>query len=131
MAARINQSIQNTLWLLNPLHHPSSHKVKPRLHFRRNPLFLSSSSSSSAKRAFSCTCTSASAMQDGGEPFVLTTPLYYVNAPPHMGSAYTTIAADAVARFQVPFCFILSMSSFFSFSFFLLVKNNIFYVIGF
>lgn len=35
------------------------------------------------------------------EAFVLTTPLYYVNAPPHMGSAYTTIAADAVARFQV------------------------------
>lgn len=33
-------------------------------------------------------------------PFVLTTPLYYVNAPPHMGSAYTTIAADAMARFQ-------------------------------
>jgi methionyl-tRNA synthetase len=118
MAARINQSIQNTLWLLNPLHHPSSHKVKPRLHFRRNPLFLSSSSSSSAKRAFSCTCTSASAMQDGGEPFVLTTPLYYVNAPPHMGSAYTTIAADAVARFQVPFCFILSMSFLFLFFFF-------------
>ncbi|KAK3232200.1 hypothetical protein Dsin_004081 [Dipteronia sinensis] len=34
------------------------------------------------------------------DPFVLTTPLYYVNAPPHMGSAYTTIAADAIARFQ-------------------------------
>nr|CAB3496708.1 unnamed protein product [Digitaria exilis] len=34
------------------------------------------------------------------EPYVLTTPLYYVNAPPHMGSAYTTIAADAIARFQ-------------------------------
>uniref|UniRef100_A0A0D9VR20 methionine--tRNA ligase n=1 Tax=Leersia perrieri TaxID=77586 RepID=A0A0D9VR20_9ORYZ len=33
-------------------------------------------------------------------PYVLTTPLYYVNAPPHMGSAYTTIAADAIARFQ-------------------------------
>ncbi|PIA28900.1 hypothetical protein AQUCO_06500025v1, partial [Aquilegia coerulea] len=32
--------------------------------------------------------------------YVLTTPLYYVNAPPHMGSAYTTIAADAIARFQ-------------------------------
>lgn len=31
---------------------------------------------------------------------MLTTPLYYVNAPPHMGSAYTTIAADAIARFQ-------------------------------
>lgn len=36
----------------------------------------------------------------GGDEFVLTTPLYYVNAPPHMGSAYTTIAADAIARFQ-------------------------------
>ncbi|KAG9439702.1 hypothetical protein H6P81_019867 [Aristolochia fimbriata] len=34
------------------------------------------------------------------DPFVITTPLYYVNAPPHMGSAYTTIAADAIARFQ-------------------------------
>ncbi|MQM00384.1 hypothetical protein Taro_033114 [Colocasia esculenta] len=34
------------------------------------------------------------------ETFVLTTPLYYVNAPPHMGSAYSTIAADAIARFQ-------------------------------
>lgn len=31
---------------------------------------------------------------------MLTTPLYYVNAPPHMGSAYTTIATDAIARFQ-------------------------------
>ncbi|HEY9648996.1 MAG TPA: methionine--tRNA ligase [Chroococcidiopsis sp.] len=32
--------------------------------------------------------------------FALTTPLYYVNGLPHIGSAYTTIAADAVARFQ-------------------------------
>ena len=32
--------------------------------------------------------------------FALTTPLYYVNALPHIGSAYTTIAADAIARFQ-------------------------------
>lgn len=32
--------------------------------------------------------------------FSLTTPLYYVNALPHIGSAYTTIAADAIARFQ-------------------------------
>jgi methionyl-tRNA synthetase len=32
--------------------------------------------------------------------FVLTTPLYYVNDLPHIGSAYTTIAADVVARFQ-------------------------------
>lgn len=32
--------------------------------------------------------------------FSITTPLYYVNDVPHMGSAYTTIAADATARFQ-------------------------------
>lgn len=32
--------------------------------------------------------------------FVLTTPLYYVNGLPHMGSAYTTMAADARARFE-------------------------------
>lgn len=32
--------------------------------------------------------------------FLITTPLYYVNALPHIGSAYTTIAADAAARFH-------------------------------
>lgn len=32
--------------------------------------------------------------------FALTTPLYYVNDVPHVGSAYTTIAADVVARYQ-------------------------------
>ena len=32
--------------------------------------------------------------------FSITTPLYYVNALPHIGSAYTTIAADAMARFN-------------------------------
>jgi methionyl-tRNA synthetase len=31
--------------------------------------------------------------------FSITTPLYYVNDVPHMGSAYTTIAADVIARF--------------------------------
>lgn len=31
--------------------------------------------------------------------FSVTTPLYYVNARPHIGSAYTTMAADALARF--------------------------------
>lgn len=33
--------------------------------------------------------------------FALTTPVYYVNDVPHMGSAYTTMAADALARFQI------------------------------
>ncbi|HLO85182.1 MAG TPA: methionine--tRNA ligase [Nostocaceae cyanobacterium] len=32
--------------------------------------------------------------------FVLTTPLYYVNDIPHIGSAYTTMAADVIARFE-------------------------------
>src|SRR6266540_7124315 len=30
--------------------------------------------------------------------FYLTTPIYYVNSTPHIGHAYTTIAADIVAR---------------------------------
>jgi methionyl-tRNA synthetase len=32
--------------------------------------------------------------------FYLTTPIYYVNARPHIGHAYTTIAADVIARRQ-------------------------------
>ena len=32
--------------------------------------------------------------------YTLTTPLYYVNDRPHLGSTYTTIACDAVARFH-------------------------------
>ncbi len=32
--------------------------------------------------------------------YYLTTPIYYVNAAPHIGHAYTTIAADAVRRFK-------------------------------
>lgn len=32
--------------------------------------------------------------------FAITTPLFYVNALPHVGSAYPTIAADVLARFQ-------------------------------
>ncbi|MCX7927667.1 MAG: methionine--tRNA ligase [Candidatus Omnitrophica bacterium] len=30
--------------------------------------------------------------------FYLTTPLYYINAQPHIGHSYTTIAADTIAR---------------------------------
>jgi len=33
------------------------------------------------------------------DPFLITTPLFYVNAKPHMGSAYTTMAVDALHRF--------------------------------
>lgn len=35
-----------------------------------------------------------------GQTFALTTPLYYVNDVPHIGSAYTTIVADVIARWK-------------------------------
>jgi methionyl-tRNA synthetase len=31
--------------------------------------------------------------------FYVTTPIYYVNAPPHLGHAYTTVVGDVLARF--------------------------------
>src|SRR4028118_1406478 len=34
------------------------------------------------------------------KPFFITTPIYYINATPHIGHAYTQIAADARARFE-------------------------------
>jgi methionyl-tRNA synthetase len=33
-------------------------------------------------------------------PFYVTTPIYYVNARPHIGHAYTTIVADVATRFN-------------------------------
>ncbi|CAN0837238.1 Methionine--tRNA ligase, chloroplastic/mitochondrial [Linum grandiflorum] len=105
MASRLNYSIQNTLSLLNPLTSlaTKSTDFRNRLPFRRR--FLLSSSYSKSGRALFCSCTASSAADSqrngqAAETFVLTTPLYYVNAAPHMGSAYTTIAADAIARFQ-------------------------------
>jgi methionyl-tRNA synthetase len=35
-----------------------------------------------------------------GKPFLITTPIYYVNDRPHIGHAYTTIAADLITRFH-------------------------------
>jgi methionyl-tRNA synthetase len=32
--------------------------------------------------------------------FYVTTPIYYVNADPHIGTAYTTVLADALARYH-------------------------------
>jgi len=34
------------------------------------------------------------------KPFFLSTPIYYVNAKPHLGHGYTTIVADSVSRFH-------------------------------
>ena len=33
-------------------------------------------------------------------PFYITTPIYYVNARPHLGHAYTTIVADVASRYH-------------------------------
>ena len=32
--------------------------------------------------------------------YYLTTPIYYVNAAPHIGTAYSTFAADAIKKFK-------------------------------
>ncbi len=37
-------------------------------------------------------------MPETPNKFYLTTPIYYVNARPHIGHAYSTIAADVIAR---------------------------------
>ena len=34
------------------------------------------------------------------KPFYITTPIYYPNAAPHVGTAYTTIICDVVARYK-------------------------------
>jgi methionyl-tRNA synthetase len=39
-------------------------------------------------------------LADPRPKFYLTTPIYYANARPHVGSAYTTLVADTVARFK-------------------------------
>jgi methionyl-tRNA synthetase len=36
---------------------------------------------------------------EGGVVY-LTTPIYYINGPPHLGHAYTTIVADTMARYR-------------------------------
>lgn len=39
-------------------------------------------------------------MPNGNKKFFITTPIYYVNDVPHIGHAYTTIAADVLARYK-------------------------------
>ncbi len=39
-------------------------------------------------------------MPSKSKKFYLTTPIYYVNSAPHLGHAYTTIAADVLARYH-------------------------------
>ncbi len=39
-------------------------------------------------------------MTQNAKKFYVTTPIYYVNDVPHIGHAYTTIAADVIARYK-------------------------------
>jgi len=39
-------------------------------------------------------------MPDAAPTFYLTTPIYYVNDAPHIGHAYTTVAADVITRWH-------------------------------
>ncbi len=39
-------------------------------------------------------------MNQNNKTFYITSPLYYVNDVPHVGSAYTTIACDTIARYK-------------------------------
>ncbi len=39
-------------------------------------------------------------VEENSKIYYITTPIYYVNDVPHIGHAYTTIAADVVARYQ-------------------------------
>lgn len=41
-----------------------------------------------------------SLISNRGKRFFITTPIYYVNAQPHLGHSYTTIAADVLARYH-------------------------------
>jgi len=47
-----------------------------------------------------CRLKQSSAYLSMPDKFYITTPLYYVNASPHIGHSYTTIAADTLARFM-------------------------------
>ena len=38
--------------------------------------------------------------ENSSQGFYATTPIYYVNAKPHLGHAYTTIIGDALARWH-------------------------------
>lgn len=107
MACRVQHSIQSSFWFISST--PLRSSLYPRKSFFKNRISFGKTLFS--RTALYCTCSSNSSSDGdkdsffpsgggGGDEFVLTTPLYYVNAPPHMGSAYTTIAADAIARFQ-------------------------------
>ena len=44
-------------------------------------------------------------MDQSKPSFFITTPIYYVNADPHLGTAYSTIIADVQARYRRSACY--------------------------
>lgn len=48
--------------------------------------------------ACDCGCADSKGARNGS--YYITTPIYYVNAQPHLGTAYSTIVADVQARFR-------------------------------
>lgn len=42
----------------------------------------------------------ATSFDDGTSPYLVTTPIYYVNDKPHIGHAYTSTACDVIARYM-------------------------------
>lgn len=53
--------------------------------------------SSSLRHLFS---DARSALHNVPKPFMVTTPIFYVNDKPHLGHAYTSVACDVIARFM-------------------------------
>ncbi|XP_060212648.1 methionine--tRNA ligase, chloroplastic/mitochondrial [Lycium barbarum] len=106
MACRVQHSIQNSIYFLSSTPLLNSLNPTTKSYFKNQISFGKKLFSSSSRTALYCTCSTSNSgnknsfSSNGVDEFVLTTPLYYVNAPPHMGSAYSTIAADAIARFQ-------------------------------
>ena len=49
-------------------------------------------------------------MTDAAKRFYVTTPIYYVNAEPHLGHAYTTIAGDVLTRGQALWVGLVAMA---------------------
>jgi methionyl-tRNA synthetase len=65
--------------------------------FRRTILRTTSPASAAVKN----TINPISGLQENAlSSYYITTPIYYVNAKPHLGHTYTTVVADALKRFH-------------------------------
>src|SRR5688500_17325854 len=62
--------------------------------------FSPASAGTAPGEAVSSRLSSPRSLTDVPERFYVTTPIYYVNDAPHIGHAYTTVTADALARWH-------------------------------